>query len=278
MLPGTGPEIAHVLPCAASRAAQFPIRSAAIDVDLSVVDPSSARVTVVVPVLNEERCIARLLDHLAGEVPRPEVVVVDGGSRDGTVAAASAHPGVRVLAAPRGRARQMNAGARAAAGDVLLFLHADTTLPRGAVERVRAAVAAGADFGCFELRIESDDPRLRLASRMISLRSRLIPSATGDQAQFFRREFFFGLGGYPDLPLFEDMKLVGLAARAGRYACLDLEVGTSARRWHAHGVNSTIAKMLALRSLYHLGVDPRVLARYYRTHPRDESTARSPQG
>ena len=228
----------------------------------------TAAVSVVVPVLDEEAAIDRLLGRLrhAGDA---EIVVVDGGSRDRTVERAEKHEGVRVIRGERGRARQMNLGAREASGDVLLFLHADTTLPEGAVDRVLGAVRRrGADFGCFTVKIDSEDLRLRIASRMISARSRLIPSSTGDQAQFFRRDFFFSLGGYPEVPLFEDMMIVGLAARRGKYVCVDGPVRTSARRWHTHGISRTMITMLALRTLYHLGVDPQTLAKFYATHPR----------
>jgi rSAM/selenodomain-associated transferase 2 len=235
-----------------------------------------ARISVVVPVLDEVRRIDALLGALSPDrEPEVEVIVADGGSRDGTLDRVRATPWAQLVEAPRGRARQMNAGARAATGEALLFLHADTTLPAGALDRLRDTLDAGADFGCFELTIESRDPRLVVASTMISLRSRLIPSATGDQAQWFRRAFFWRLGGFPDLPLFEDLSLVGAAAGRGRYACVPLRVGTSARRWQAHGVSRTMARMLLLRGLYHLGVDPAVLARFYATHPRGEAPQHS---
>ncbi|MBI5513978.1 MAG: TIGR04283 family arsenosugar biosynthesis glycosyltransferase [Deltaproteobacteria bacterium] len=249
----------------------FPSGGGGLDVHSAAV---KARISVIVPVLDEVRRIDALLGALVPPgAPDPclEVIVVDGGSRDGTQARVRAFPSVRLVEAPRGRARQMNAGAREASGEALLFLHADTTLPPGALDRLRETLDAGADFGCFELSIESQDPRLRVASTMISLRSRLIPSATGDQAQWFRRAFFWRLGGFPDLPLFEDLRIVGTAAGRGRYACVPLRVGTSARRWQAHGVSRTMARMLLLRGLYHLGVDPRVLARFYATNPRGES-------
>jgi rSAM/selenodomain-associated transferase 2 len=228
------------------------------------------RVALIVPVLDEARRAAALADELGRLAARAEVVIVDGGSRDGTPAelaralANSGGPRPQLLHAARGRAAQMNAGARATLAPILLFLHADTRLPPRALDDVERAVAGGADAGCFRVRIESRDPRLKLAARIINLRSRLLPSATGDQAIFVRRELFERLGGYRELPLFEDMDLVARLGRAGRFVCLGGEVATSARRWQQHGVNRTIALMWTLRLLWHLGADPAALARWYR--------------
>jgi rSAM/selenodomain-associated transferase 2 len=223
----------------------------------------SARVAVVVPVLDE----LRQLPALAAELGRlrdagAEIVVVDGGSRDGTRAALDALD-LEVIGAPRGRATQMNAGARATTAPVLLFLHADTRLPDGALDTVAAAIDDGAAGGCFRVRIESRDPRLAVAARIINLRSRLLPSASGDQAIFADRAAFDRIGGYRELALCEDLDFVARLSRQGRFVCLDGEVTTSARRWQAHGVSRTIALMWALRLGYHLGVSPRLLARWY---------------
>ena len=222
------------------------------------------RVAVIVPVLDERA----ELPALAAELSRlsragAEVIVVDGGSRDGTRAELD-RLGLRVLDAPRGRARQMNAGARATAAPILLFLHADTRLPGGALDAVTAAVDAGAGGGCFRVRIDSPDPRLALAAAIINLRSRLVASASGDQAIFVRRELFERLGGYRELALCEDLDLVARLRRHGRFVVADGEVTTSARRWHGHGVMRTIALMWTLRLGYHLGVSPNRLARWYR--------------
>ena len=225
-----------------------------------------AEVALIVPVLDE----ARLLPSLSETLPRlaraAELVVVDGGSQDGSRDAllqlARAHD-FRLLDAPRGRAAQMNAGAAATRAPVLLFLHADTRLPPDAIASAARAVAAGAVGGCFKLRITSDDPRLRLAAQLINLRSRLVPSATGDQAIFVARAAFDELAGFAALPLCEDLDLVGRLRGLGRFALVDHTVETSARRWEAHGVARTIALMWALRLGYHLGVDPRTLHRLY---------------
>jgi rSAM/selenodomain-associated transferase 2 len=220
------------------------------------------RVAVVVPVLDEARLLGSLvpaLDQLAGQA---EVVVVDGGSRDGT-REALAQGRFRLIDAPRGRAVQMNAGARATSAPVLLFLHADTRLPPAGLAAITGAIDGGAVAGCFQLRIDSRDPRLRLASSIINLRSRLLPSASGDQGLFVRRDVFDAIGGYRPLALCEDLDLVARLAPRGRFACLNQTIETSARRWQRNGVNRTIALMWALRLGYHLGVDPATLQRLY---------------
>jgi rSAM/selenodomain-associated transferase 2 len=215
-------------------------------------------VSVVVPVLDEAALAPLLADRLRGL----DAVIVDGGSRDGTDEILRA-AGLRLVMSPRGRARQMNEGARHAGGDVLLFLHADTRLADGALEAAARAVQDGAVGGCFRLRIDSRDLRLRVAARIISLRSRLIPSATGDQAIFVSRAAFDAVGGYRDVALCEDLDLVARLKRRGRFVCLDPYATTSARRWEQNGVGRTIARMWALRLGWHLGVPPQTLYRLY---------------
>jgi rSAM/selenodomain-associated transferase 2 len=221
-------------------------------------------VAVVVPVLDEARLVGALAATLDRLAQRAEVVVVDGGSRDGSREALALSAGrFRVLDAPRGRATQMNAGARATAAPVLLFLHADTRLPDAGLDAIGRAVDGGATAGCFKLRIDSADPRLRLAASIINLRSRLLPSASGDQGIFVRRDVFDRVGGFRPLALCEDLDLVARVAPHGRFACLDETIETSARRWQKNGINRTIALMWALRLGYHLGVDPSTLQRFY---------------
>jgi rSAM/selenodomain-associated transferase 2/rSAM/selenodomain-associated transferase 1 len=218
---------------------------------------------IVVPVLNEG---ASLADRLAALRPLrqrgAQVVVVDGGSTDETWAIACRHAD-RVLLAPRGRAAQMNAGAEGARAQVLLFLHADTALPPRADEAIAAAMAAGAEWGRFDVRIDGRSWLLRIVAGAMNLRSRLTGIATGDQAIFVRRQRFEQLGGFAPIDLMEDVALSARLRRIGRPACLRPPVFTSARRWERHGIFRTILLMWQLRARYFLGADPSLLARRY---------------
>lgn len=218
-----------------------------------------ARLSIVVPVLNEAARIAAALEALAPLRARGhEVVVVDGGSEDATRALAA--PACdQLVQAPRGRALQMNAGAKAARGAVLVFLHADTRLPERADELIRAALER-ALWGRFDVAIDSRRALLHIVSRAMNVRSRLTGIATGDQAIFVRREAF---AGFPEIPLMEDVAFSREMKRKGRPACLRARVRTSARRWEARGVLATIFLMWRLRLLYALGVPPQRLAREY---------------
>jgi rSAM/selenodomain-associated transferase 2 len=192
------------------------------------------------------------------------VIVVDGGSSDAT-AALCAQWSDRLIQAPRGRARQMNAGAACAQGDVLLFLHADTRLPDGAPGLVARALDTGAHaWGRFDVSIAGRSRWFPLIAALMNRRSRLTGIATGDQALFVRRETFHAVGGFPDQPLMEDVELSRRLRRLGRPACLHARVLTSGRRWEQHGVWRTILLMWRLRFLYWLGASPDKLARAYR--------------
>lgn len=234
---------------------------------------SSPSVSIVVPVLNEAASIAARLAALqpyrrAGV----EVLVVDGGSTDATVARAEGACD-RVFAAPRGRGSQMNAGARAARGVVLIFLHADTTLPAGAVEAVRQAVAAGAVWGRFDVTISGSSRWFPLIAAMMNWRSRLTGIATGDQAIFVARDRFLDAGGFPDIALMEDVALCTLLRRRFRPACLRQKVSTSGRRWERNGVLRTVWRMWSLRWRYFFGADPERLAVEYGYEPRGDQLA-----
>ena len=229
---------------------------------------------IVMPVLDEGKQLAAVLRRLRPLRERgAELVVADGGSRDETWAIARAHAD-RLVLAQRGRAAQMNAGAACSSGDVLLFLHADTELPPAADTLIVAALAQGAQWGRFDVRIDGPEPALRLVERLMNWRSRWTGVATGDQAIFVRRDVFEACGGYADLALMEDVELSKRLRRGSRPACLRAPVVTSGRRWQRQGVWRTIALMWRLRLEYFLGADPRQLAlRYGYTPPGSNDLA-----
>ena len=192
------------------------------------------------------------------------MIVADGGSRDGSAEIAARTPGVRLVSGDRGRARQMNAGAARAAGEILLFLHADTHLPPGAVEAVQDALAdPSVVYGRFDVRFDRSGAAFRMIARLMNLRSRLTGISTGDQAIFVRRSAFERLGGYPEIALMEDIELTRRLKRIGRFAPLRLQVTTAARRWEENGIARTIVLMWTLRVLYFCGIGPDRLHRWY---------------
>jgi rSAM/selenodomain-associated transferase 2 len=225
---------------------------------------SAPRYSIVMPALDEAAGIAATLRALAPwRAAGDQLIVVDGGSLDDT--AALARPlADAVLAGPRGRARQMNAGAAAAQGEWLLFLHADTRLPDGARAALEAAARAGARWGRFDVRIVGASPWFPLIAALMNLRSRLTGIATGDQAIFVQRSLFMQLGGYADQPLMEDIELCRRLRRLARPACLRERVATSGRRWESRGVWRTVWLMWTLRWRYWRGAAPEDLARAYR--------------
>jgi rSAM/selenodomain-associated transferase 2 len=222
-------------------------------------------ISVIVPALNEAAGIARTLEPLQAWRGRGhEVIVVDGGSTDGTPDHAAPFAD-RVVASERGRAAQQNAGAAAASGSVLLFLHADTILPPGAEAAVLGGLErSGRGWGRFDVRLSGRNPLLRVIGRMIGARSRLTGVATGDQAIFARREWFARAGGFPAIPLMEDVALTKALRRLGPPLCLRERVTTSSRRWEERGIARTVLLMWRLRLEYWLGADPAALARRYR--------------
>ncbi|MBK5257075.1 MAG: TIGR04283 family arsenosugar biosynthesis glycosyltransferase [Vicinamibacteria bacterium] len=223
------------------------------------------KLSIIVPVLNEAMELPRLLQDLASIMERgSEVIVADGGSSDDSAAIAQRF-GCTVESSPRGRARQMNAGAKRATGDALLFLHADTRLPDDAVTLVANALENGRHaWGRFDVRIDGAGAMLRLVAWMMNGRSRLTSIATGDQAIFVTRAAFDEVRGFPDQPLMEDVELSKRLRRVSPPACITERVSTSARRWEARGVWRTILLMWRLRFDYWRGVPPSVLAEAYR--------------
>ena len=223
------------------------------------------KLSVIVPVLNEAQQLPGTLEGLLRLVHQgTEVIIADGGSEDGSAAVVE-RAGFTVVRAAHGRARQMNAGAALATGDVLLFLHADTQLPEGAGIAIAQALADNRFFwGRFDVRISGRPFMLRVVSRMMNLRSRVTGIATGDQAMFVTRPAFDALGGFPDQPLMEDIEFSSRLLSLSRPACIARCVTTSGRRWETRGVWRTILLMWRLRWDYWRGVPARQLAEAYR--------------
>ena len=221
------------------------------------------RISLIIPCLNEsdivrERLVA--LQHLrqAGH----ELILVDGGSSDGTRDLAL--PLVdRLLDSKSGRARQMNLGARNANGQVLWFLHLDTELPPGA-EVPTLTIGGDGGWGRYDVHLSGRQPVFRLIERMMNLRSRVTGIATGDQGIFVHRDLFYAVGGFPAIPLMEDIAISRMLKRRRRPACVSLSLVTSSRRWERQGIIRTILLMWYLRLAYFLGASPAYLIRLYR--------------
>lgn len=223
------------------------------------------KLSIVVPMLNEADQLPRILSSL-DEIRSAfvEVLLVDGGSSDGSAELAE-RDGFHVVRSARGRAVQMNAGAGAASGDLLLFLHADTILPpRADVLVLGAMTASPRAWGRFDVRIEGHSAMLGLIGFMMNWRSRLTGIATGDQAIFVRRDAFRSVGGFPPQPLMEDIELSRRLKRVSAPLCLRARVTTSGRRWETRGVWTTILLMWRLRLRYWLGAPADLLAKAYR--------------
>ena len=238
--------------------------------------------SIVIPLLNEADNLPKLMGHLAHLNPAPyQVILVDGGSTDNSVALAKelieslidSSPSVisvqvidwQIIESAAGRALQMNAGAELAMGDVLLCLHADTQLPNHAIADITSAVRQAA-WGRFDVRLDSSAWMLKVVSQMINWRSRLSGIATGDQAIFIKKPLFKQLGGYPQQPLMEDIELCKRLKAVGKPACLRSKVITSARRWQQYGTWRTIGLMWHLRFDYWRGVSAdNIKQRYYKT-------------
>ena len=229
-----------------------------------------ATLSIVIPVLNEAATIEAALRALAPLRARgAEVIVVDGGSADDTAALAKPFADA-VIASERGRATQMNAGAKVARGDVLLFLHADTRLPPDADRLVLEGLAnAGRVWGRFDVAIQGRHPLLPIVAASMNARSRLTGIATGDQAMFVTRKAFNAAGGFPEIALMEDIALSQHLKRISPPLCLHARVTTSGRRWESRGVLRTILLMWRLRLAYFLGTNPDALARRYGYHPTE---------
>jgi rSAM/selenodomain-associated transferase 2 len=218
-------------------------------------------VAVLIPTLDEEENLRRNLPAVLAAAD--EVVVSDGGSRDGSCAVARGL-GARVVEGPPGRGGQLNRAAAATSADALLVVHADTVLPPGGVDAVRRAVAAGARGGAFLVRFDGESWVYRLGERVVNLRTRLAKTPLGDQGQFVARATFEELGGFREWPILEDLDFVRRLKRSGPVTILPLPVTTSARRFEAAGPLRTVLRNWLIWGLYVLGVPPRRLARLYR--------------
>ncbi len=225
------------------------------------------RYSIIIPVLNEADEIDALIRHLKMIKKRDgEIILVDGSPEGDTLRAIGDHE-VVCLSTPPGRAKQMNAGAARAAGGLLIFLHADTRLPADALalidDKMKGENCVG---GAFDLDIGSDRFIYKWIALAASLRSRLTRIPYGDQAIFIRRDFFDRLGGYPDIPLMEDVALMRRIKRAGGRICfISTPVRTSPRRWEKEGILYTTLRNWMLITLYSIGVSPETLSKYYKS-------------
>ena len=234
-------------------------------------DMKQASLSIIIPMLNEVESIASSLEPLLHEPCVREIIVVDGGSTDESVERVKAFAGgypsepIHCLVSQQpGRARQMNLGVQHSRGDVLVFLHADTQLPVDGLERIRDSIAAGAFWGHFDVHLKGPQRMLRVVEHMMNWRSALSGIATGDQVMFVRRDVFLMLGGFPEIPLMEDIGLSQRLKWVARPVRIKDRALTSARRWQERGMLRTIALMWALRSFYAMGVAPARLASWYR--------------
>lgn len=229
--------------------------------------PGKCRISIIIPVLHEANRINFTIDHVCGQVFHEdyEIIVVDGDSHGETIKAI-AREEVKSILSSRGRALQMNAGADAARGEILLFLHADTRLPHGALQKIslvmeRIQYVAGA----FDLEIDSHKLALRIIARAASMRSRFTRIPYGDQAIFIRRDYFRRMGCYKNIPLMEDVELMRRIRKSGdKIYIISDKVSTSPRRWEKEGIIYCSLRNIIIANLYYMGVSPDKLVRYYR--------------
>jgi rSAM/selenodomain-associated transferase 2 len=222
------------------------------------------KISLIIPILNEAEIIAQSLSALQPlRSHGHEVVVVDGGSSDASQTL-SRPLADRVILGPLSRSLQMNAGARVASGEILLFLHADTSLPEGAdfflISRMKQY---GRVWGHFDVRLSGNHPLFRVIENLMNWRSRFFGIATGDQGIFVGREIFLAIGGFPEIALMEDIALSRILKKVGPPLCLSQRVVTSSRRWEKNGILRTVLLMWRLRLAYFLGAEPQDLARRY---------------
>lgn len=218
--------------------------------------------SIIIPCLNEAGSLNHALNHLLSSIQdlsEVEIIVCDGGSVDETLQQAGNYP-VLVLNACTGRALQMNTGAQKASGKWLLFLHSDTQLPNNWMHLVEQCQS---DWGRFDVRLSGHHRLFRIIEKAMNLRSRITSVATGDQVLFFRRDFYTQLGGFPEIPLMEDIAMSKKARLSTSPCCIREPVITSSRRWEQKGILRTILLMWSLRFAYWIGIRPETLHRWY---------------
>lgn len=233
-------------------------------------------VAAIIPTLDEESSLRRSLPAILSAAD--EVVVSDGGSRDQTRRTAQ-ELGAQVVTGAPGRGPQLNRGVASTTSDVLVFLHADTRLPPGAVPAIREAIGGGKIGGGFQVRFDTDNRVMAVGSKLVKLRTRLTRSPLGDQAQFVRRTTFDELGGFRNWAALEDLDLIRRMKRCGEVVVLPLEATTSARRYLEGGIGRTVALNWLIWALYFAGVPAERLARLYRPQrtPTDQTAPRDRQ-
>lgn len=220
--------------------------------------------SIIIPTFNEAETIGSCLEELQGYRRQGhEIIICDGGSTDNTPRLIQGKCD-RFISVTRGRARQMNAGAAIAHGDMLVFLHADTRLPPAADRLIDLALQTG-DWGFFRIRLDGRQVLFRTIETLMNWRSRLGHIATGDQTLFIRRDLFNTVDGYQDIDIMEDIAFCKTLKTAGlRPSIIASPVTTSSRRWEKGGIMRTILLMWRIRLAYSLGTDPSRLSRYYR--------------
>jgi rSAM/selenodomain-associated transferase 2 len=223
------------------------------------------KISVVIPVLNERECLPVTVDSVRAAIPGAEIIAVDCGSTDGSREWLARQPDVQLLSSVRGKGPQQNAGARAATGDALVFLHADTQLPSDAGNKLEAVLNdPGVSGGAFRVRFAERRPvSLQILARLMNMRMRLLRRCFGDQALFARRRVWEQSGGYPDWPLFEDYEFVRRFKRYGKFGIVNSPVTISARRFLKKGVWRTAALVMVLQTGYYVGVSPVTLKRWF---------------
>ncbi len=230
---------------------------------MTVMTQIAAEISIIIPVLNEQKGIVFFLKHLQCFRRQCQLIVVDGGSVDDTVNLAQPYVDI-VLTAPTGRAKQMNRGAIAATAPILLFLHADTFLPDDAVVQIKQAIDQHYSWGRFDIKLISSNPALTLIAWFMNWRSKLTGIATGDQSIFVKKSLFDALGAYPDIALMEDIALSKKLNRVAKPCCVSSTVESSARRWLEFGIVKMTLLMWWLRLQYFLGRSPTSLAQLYK--------------